>query len=325
MFALLIVLTVIGAALGGTHSELSTSASVPANRTVSVHGVSLHYLDWGGTGEALVLLPAACETAHIYGDIAPAFTDRFRVLGPTTRGCGQSGRAPAYDLDTELGELEGFLDALQIKRATLAGFSASGGKAIRFARLYPSRVAKLVVFDSVYSYIAPGLEERVGAAITRRLGGDPDDSADLHRRYHEAWELGAWSASMDRNLRETYAVSADGVLRPVGAPEWWSAFRADMNAGRYFETRISHPTLMFFAVDLDQERLKQFDEVTRADIRPLAEETDRRRQVQIEEFRKNGPLVRIIEMPATAHYCFVHKPQDVIREMRNFLLQESSR
>lgn len=82
---------------------------------------------------------------------------------------------------------------------------------------------------------------------------------------------------------------------------------------------------MFFAVDLDQERLKQFDEVTRADIRPLAEETDRRRRVQIEEFRKNGPLVRIIEMPATAHYCFVHKPQDVIREMRNFLLQESSR
>lgn len=165
MFSLLVVLTVIGAAPGGTHSELSTSASVPANRTVSVHGVSLHYLDWGGTGEALVLLPAACETAHIYGDIAPAFTDRFRVLGPTTRGCGQSGRAPAYDLDTQLRELEGFLDAPQIKRATLAGFSASGGKTIRFARLYQSRVAKLVIFDSVYSYIAPGLEERVGAAI----------------------------------------------------------------------------------------------------------------------------------------------------------------
>lgn len=143
MSFLLMLLIVTVAARGGPHSELSTSASVPANRTVRVHGVSLHYLDWGGTGEALVLLPAACETAHIYGDIAPAFADRFRVLGPTTRGCGQSGRAGTYDLDTQLTELEGFLDALHIDRATLAGFSASGGKAIRFARLHSSRVRQV--------------------------------------------------------------------------------------------------------------------------------------------------------------------------------------
>jgi pimeloyl-ACP methyl ester carboxylesterase len=286
---------------------------------VNVLGLELHYLDWGGSGDALVFLPAACETAHIYGDIAPAFTDRFRVVGLTTRGCGRSGRAAAYDLDTQLREVEGFLDALQITRATLAAFSASGGKAIRFAHLYPSRVTKLVVFDSVYSYIAPGLEERLGAAIVKRLGGAPDGSADRHRRYHEAWELGAWSAAMDRNLRETFAVSADGTLRSVAAPEWRAAFRADMEAGRYFEARISHPALMFFAVGLDRERLKQFDEKTRAEIGPLEEETDRRRRDQIREFRNNGSHVRIIEMTATAHYCFVHKPQEIIDAMREFL------
>lgn len=322
MFSLLVVLTVIGAAPGGTHSELSTSASVPANRTVSVHGVSLHYLDWGGTGEALVLLPAACETAHIYGDIAPAFTDRFRVLGPTTRGCGQSGRAPAYDLDTQLRELE-VLQRLPGRAADQAGHSRW---LLRQRRKDDSFRAPISVPRCETRHLRFGVFVHCPGTGGTGGSGDPDDSADLHRRYHEAWELGAWSAAMDRNLRETYEASRpEGALRPVGAPQWWTAFRADMKAGRYFETRISHPTLMFFAVDLDQERLKQFDEVTRADIRPLAEETDRRRRVQIEEFRKNGPLVRIIEMPATAHYCFVHKPQDVIREMRNFLLQESSR
>lgn len=90
-----------------------------------------------------------------------------------------------YDLDTQLAELEGFLNALQITRAVVVGFSASGGKAIRCARLYPSRVAKFVVFDPLYSYVAPGLEERVGAAIARSLGGDPDDSADLPRHCAE--------------------------------------------------------------------------------------------------------------------------------------------
>jgi pimeloyl-ACP methyl ester carboxylesterase len=297
----------------------------PADRQVGVHGASLHYVDWGGTGEALVFLPAACETAHVFGDIAPAFTDRFRVVGPTTRGCGRSERASAYDLDTQLEELGGFLDALGIQRATFAAFSVSGGKAIRFARQSPSRVRKLVIFDSVYSYVAPGLEERLGAAIARRLGGDPEDSAALHRRYHEAWELRAWSEAMDRNLRETHVASPAGLLRPVAAPEWWSAFRTDMESGRYFETRISHPALMFFAVDLDRERLKQFDEVVRAELSALAAETDRRRREQIDEFRKNGSHVRIIEMPATAHYCFVHRPQEVIREMRAFLATGSSR
>lgn len=302
----------------------SASAAAPINRNVSVQGVSVHYLDWGGSGEALVFLPPACETAHIYGDIAQAFTDHFRVLGPATRGCAQSSQTGAHDLDSQLRELAGFLDALRINTATIAAFSASGGKAVRFARLYPARMRKLVIFDSVYSYVAPGFEERLAAAITRRLGGDPDHSAALHKRHFEAWELGAWSAAMERNLRDTYTVAPDGTLRGIGAPEWWAAYRADMKAGRYFETRISHPTLMFFAVDLSQERLKQFAPEIRADIRSLAEDTDRRRREQIDEFRKNGSHVRIIEMPGAAHYCFVHKPQEVIRAMRQFLELEPS-
>ncbi len=114
----------------------------------------------------------------------------------------------------------------------------------------------------------------------------------------------------------------NGSLEALGAPEFWTAFRADMKAGRYFETRITHPALMFFAVDLDAVRLKQFDDETRAQLRPLAEETDRRRRAQVEELRTNGSHVRIVEMPATAHYCFVHKPEDVIREMRTFFAQD---
>lgn len=301
------------------------AASVPVDRTVVVGGIRSHYLDWGGTGETLVLLPPACETAHIYADIAPAFITQFRVVGPTTRGCGRSGRAPTYDLDAQLKELEGFLDALKSDRATLVGFSASAGKAIRFARLFPARVRRLVVFDPVYAFIAEGLEERLASAISKRVGGDPDASVDLHRRHHQAWELGAWSPALDRNLRETHTIAPDGRLRPLAAPEWWAAFRTDMRAGRYFETRISHPALMVFAVDLDRERLKQFDPHTQAAIRPVAEETDRRRREQIEEFGKNGPHVQIVEMTATAHYCFVHKPQDVIRYMREFLTAESRR
>jgi pimeloyl-ACP methyl ester carboxylesterase len=195
---------------------------IPDDRIVDVFGVRLHYLDWGGTGDTLLFLPPSCETAHIFGDIAPAFTDRFRVLGLTTRGCAQSGPADAYDLDAQLREVDEFLSALQLEHATLAGFSAGGGKVIRFARLYPSRVTKLVVLDSVYSDVPPELEQRMGAAIAKLLGDRDDDSTDWNQRYFQAWELGAWSAAMDRNMQATSPASV--------SPAWWAARLAHRRA-----------------------------------------------------------------------------------------------
>ena len=53
-------------------------------------GVRLEYLDFGGTGEPLVLLAGIGNTAHAYDDFAPAFTDRFHVVAITRRGFGAS-------------------------------------------------------------------------------------------------------------------------------------------------------------------------------------------------------------------------------------------
>src|SRR5689334_818897 len=42
--------------------------------------VRLELIDWGGQGPALVLLAGLGENAHIYNDLAPGLTDRFRVI-----------------------------------------------------------------------------------------------------------------------------------------------------------------------------------------------------------------------------------------------------
>jgi non-heme chloroperoxidase len=52
---------------------------------ITANGIRLHYLDWGGKGEALLFLAGASNSAHIFDDIAPKFTDRFRVLALTIR------------------------------------------------------------------------------------------------------------------------------------------------------------------------------------------------------------------------------------------------
>src|SRR4051812_22060568 len=68
---------------------------------VSVDGVKLHYLDWGGKGKVLLFLAGLGNSAHIFDDIAPKFTGRFHVLALTRRGHGQSDKpATGYDLPT---------------------------------------------------------------------------------------------------------------------------------------------------------------------------------------------------------------------------------
>jgi len=59
---------------------------------VNVNGIRLHYLDWGGNGTALLLLPGMGNSAYIYGEFAPRFVDNFRVIAITRRGHGDSDR-----------------------------------------------------------------------------------------------------------------------------------------------------------------------------------------------------------------------------------------
>ena len=68
---------------------------------VNVNGIRLHYLDWGGSGPALIFLTGMGSSAYIYNRFAPRFTDKFRVLGLTRRGHGDSDYPDTgYDADT---------------------------------------------------------------------------------------------------------------------------------------------------------------------------------------------------------------------------------
>ena len=64
------------------------AAAAPVPRFVQVNGVRLHYLDWGGKGEALLFLTALSGTAGDFEPLAVPFTDRFHVLSLTRRGQG---------------------------------------------------------------------------------------------------------------------------------------------------------------------------------------------------------------------------------------------
>jgi len=53
---------------------------------VSVDGVRLHSVDWGGNGPPILfLINGGNGSAHTFDSFAPQFTQRFHVLGLTRR------------------------------------------------------------------------------------------------------------------------------------------------------------------------------------------------------------------------------------------------
>jgi pimeloyl-ACP methyl ester carboxylesterase len=213
------------------------------SRVAPVGGLHLHYADWGGSGEPLIFIPGGCDTAFVFGDVATRLAKRFKVVGLTARGCGASDRPESgYDMAHQVADIAGFMDYLKVDRATLIGHSSGGGKITQFAHRYPERVRRLIYLDTVFQYVAPGLEETIDREIGKAVLAA--DSADTRKRKARMWELGAWSAALLRNVEETFALDEPA--------NWRAEIHRDMESALYFDTRIAHAALMIFAMDTDR-------------------------------------------------------------------------
>ncbi len=114
-------------------------------------GVRIHYLDFGGTGEPLVLLAGIGNNAHAYDDFARFFTDRFHVISISRRGFGESSHPDSgYDLGTLTHDIKTVMDSLKFTRVYLVGHSFAGQEMTHFVRAYPGRVIKMVYLDGAY-------------------------------------------------------------------------------------------------------------------------------------------------------------------------------
>jgi pimeloyl-ACP methyl ester carboxylesterase len=140
-----------------TAAPTPPNAHVSTSGFVTVNGVKLHYLDWGGTGDTILFLAGFNDSAHVFDDFAPQFIDRFHVLGLTRRSIGESDKpAGGYDTSTRVEDIRQFLDALGVLKVSLVGHSMAGDELTLFATRYPKRVAKLVYLDAAYNRTPEG-------------------------------------------------------------------------------------------------------------------------------------------------------------------------
>ena len=104
-----------------------------------------------GRGAPVVLIHGVGLDATIWEAQAAALAERYRVVAYDMLGHGQSACPPgARALGDFVDQLAELLDALELRRVALVGFSMGGLVARAFAAAYPERVSHLALLSTAY-------------------------------------------------------------------------------------------------------------------------------------------------------------------------------
>ena len=105
-----------------------------------------HFYIEKGQGEPLILLHGNGENCDYFAGQMDAFAQHFHVYALDTRGHGKTPRGDApFSIRQFADDLLGFMDAHDIDKAHILGFSDGGNIAMIFAMKYPERVDKLIL------------------------------------------------------------------------------------------------------------------------------------------------------------------------------------
>ena len=143
-------------------------------RDVRVGGLRLRYVDVGPLAPPrapLVLLPGHTSRIEEYDRLVPALAREQRVLVLDFPGSGYSDK-PERDYDLRFYEdtLVGFLDALGVERANLAGGSQGGNLVLRLGHRFPERFERLAAWAPGSAWPArPRLAALLRAVASRPL------------------------------------------------------------------------------------------------------------------------------------------------------------
>ena len=121
--------------------------------TVVANGIKTNYLQ-DGQGPPVVFIHGSGPGVTAYANwrlVMPKLAPHFRILAPDMVGFGYTERPDGvkYNVQAWADQVIGFMDALDIRTASLVGNSFGGGIALRLVTQHPDRVDKLVLMGSM--------------------------------------------------------------------------------------------------------------------------------------------------------------------------------
>ena len=129
-------------------SRTTSVSQHPTDNRIVVNGLSMHYRDWGGFGDLVVLLHGLASNCRFWDLVAPLLTRNFTVLALDQRGHGSTDKPDSgYDFATVADDLLGFLQSIGAERPLIVGHSWGGNVALELAARHPSVPRALCLVD----------------------------------------------------------------------------------------------------------------------------------------------------------------------------------
>jgi pimeloyl-ACP methyl ester carboxylesterase len=274
---------------------------------VLANGLQLHYLEWSGGAPAVLCLPGITANAHAFAGLAEELSPRVRVVAMDLRGRGESDKPPTgYTMAAHVADTVGLLDALDISRGVVIGWSLGAKIALALAATHPDRVERLVLLDPPVE--TPEAAVTALRAFWARLDNTYSSVDEFLGRMRNSGVFKEWSPYVERYLRADVVETADGSVRhriPRFVPDQELAAEGAYPTRSYY-SRISCPTLVLRAP------------------RPLVREGDQ--VLPAADAREMAAAIadcQLIEVDGTHHFSvLMGKPPQTLTTISNFVQNE---
>jgi len=208
------------------------------------------YFEDHGEGQPVILIHGWPLSSRSWEKQVPALLKAgHRVIVYDRRGFGLSGRpAVGYDYDTLAKDLNVIMTKLDLREATLVGFSMGGGEVARFLGTYGTeRVNRAVFISSITPFLlktrdnSDGLDAKLFERI--KVSVDADRPAFLATFLSDFYSLEVWRGKrisepvVQHSWNIAVSASPIGTLECVQA--WLTDFRKDIASIR-IPTLIIH-------------------------------------------------------------------------------------
>ncbi len=175
----------------------------------------LHYYE-KGAGEPLLLIHGIGQSLYTWRQNIDYFAEQgFCVIAPDMAGFGYSGHLNIYYTIEEYAIIiRAFLDAIDVKKTHIIGFSTGALSALCFAAAHPKRVGRMVLVspggpNPHYPLSLKLLSTRLGAFFFKHFSGESAVRSVLAEGYFDTTQLtddvlaGYYDPYQNKQTRET--------------------------------------------------------------------------------------------------------------------------
>lgn len=254
----------------------------------TVDGARVHWTSTGTGAKTIVLVHGWTCDETSWSEQVPALAEMYRVITVDLPGHGRSD-APTdgkFSMDLFARAVDAVRAEAKVDRIILAGHSMGAPVVYRYAQLYPTHTAALVLVDGTL-FKASEVQSRVEGSLQRVTGEDGmKGREEMIRTMFSAATSPALQDRILKMMLRAPEATARGAMSSMADPETWN------------DHVLQVPTLAIYA--------------------------GTNRGSSIETTKTYLPNLQFCNMPGTGHFLMMERPAEFNQRLLTFIEQQKS-